>query len=256
MIKDIPDEEWNIWDIWNIMTDRKHDVGTVAYCESHDQAMVGDQTIAFRLMGPAMYDSMDVESKSLVVDRGMALHKMIRLITLTLGGQAYLCFMGNEFGHPEWIDFPREGNDWSYKHARRQWSLVDDKNLRYHQLGEFDREMLRLSQRFDIPAQGYAWQQTMDVDNKIMAYSHGELLFVFNWHPTRSISDFVIPVPGEGRYATIFSTDEERFGGFGRLTDELPHDSFTKKDEEGNLRHYIHIYSVCRTAMVLKRYDK
>ena len=256
MIKDIPDEEWNIWDIWNIMTDRKHDVGTVAYCESHDQAMVGDQTIAFRLMGPAMYDSMDVESKSLVVDRGMALHKMIRLITLTLGGQAYLCFMGNEFGHPEWIDFPREGNDWSYKHARRQWSLVDDKNLRYHQLGEFDREMLRLSQRFDIPAQGYAWRQTMDVDNKIMAYSHGELLFVFNWHPTRSIVDYVVPVPCEGRYATIFSTDEERFGGFGRLTDELPHDSFAKKDEEGNLRHYIHIYSVCRTAMVLKRYDK
>ncbi len=256
MLKEVPDDQWSIWDIWNIMTNRLPEVGTVAYCESHDQAMVGDKTIAFRLMDADMYTSMEIDTPSLVIDRGMALHKMIRLITLTLGGQAYLNFMGNEFGHPEWIDFPREGNDWSYKHARRQWSLVDNKRLRYSQLGAFDRDMLRLSQRFDIPAQGYAWQQTMDVDNHVMAYSHGDLLFFFNWHPTRSISDYIVPVPGEGRYATVLNTDDEAYGGRGLMTDELPHDSFAMKDADGNVKHFIRIYTVCRTALVLKRFDK
>ena len=52
------------------------------------------------------------------VERGVALHKMIRCITMALGGEAWLTFMGNEFGHPEWLDFPREGNGWSYQHCR------------------------------------------------------------------------------------------------------------------------------------------
>ena len=143
-LKEVPDEEWNIWEMWSVMTNRLPGVKTVAYAESHDQALVGDKTLAFRLMDKEMYDRMDRASESLVIDRGMALHKMIRLMTIAAGGDAYLNFMGNEFGHPEWIDFPREGNGWSYAHARRQWSLSRNGFLRYSWLGDFDRAMIRL----------------------------------------------------------------------------------------------------------------
>ena len=155
MLKEIPDEQWNIGEIWHVLTDRLPGVKTVAYAESHDQALVGDKTLAFRLMDKEMYDKMDRASESVVIDRGMALHKMIRLVTIAAGGDAYLNFMGNEFGHPEWIDFPREGNGWSYAHARRQWSLADDGLLRYAQLGAFDRAMLALVRDYRVLHDGY-----------------------------------------------------------------------------------------------------
>lgn len=253
MLKDIPDEEWDIWDIWNIMTNRLPDVGTIAYCESHDQAMMGDKTIAFRLMDKEMYSDMNTDSASVVIDRGMALHKMIRLVTISLGGQAYLNFMGNEFGHPEWIDLPREGNDWSYRYARRQWSLADNKSLRYSMLNEFDKAMLTFVERFNIMGQGYAYQLAMNVDDKIMVFNHNDIVFVFNWHPSRSISDYVIPVPEVGKYRIILSTDEERFGGQGRYDETIEHFSYAEKDDDGQQRNYIKIYSVCRTATVFKR---
>ena len=139
-IEQVPDERWDIWEMWRVMTDRLPEVKTVAYAESHDQALVGDKTLAFRLMDREMYDRMDRASESVVIDRGMALHKMIRLMTISAGGQAYLNFMGNEFGHPEWIDFPREGNGWSYARARRQWSLARNGFLRYAWLCYFDRD--------------------------------------------------------------------------------------------------------------------
>ena len=140
-LKEVPDEEWNIWEMWDVMTNRLPEVKTVAYAESHDQALVGDKTLAFRLMDKEMYFHMDKASENIVIDRGMALHKMIRLMTISTGGQAYLNFMGNEFGHPEWIDFPREGNGWSYAHARRQWSLSRNGFLRYSWLVDFDWAM-------------------------------------------------------------------------------------------------------------------
>lgn len=250
MLKDVPDENWNIWDIWNIMTNRLPDVGTVAYCESHDQAMVGDKTIAFRLMDKEMYENMNTESADIVIDRGMALHKMIRLCTISLGGQAYLNFMGNEFGHPEWIDFPREGNGWSYKYARRQWSLADNRDLRYNMLGLFDKAMLRLTARYNQMGQGYAYQLAMNEADKIMVYSHSSVLYVFNWHPSRSIPDYIIPVPEAGVYRAVLSTDEERFGGQGRDDLATEHFSFARKDGDGVVRNYMKIYTVCRTATV------
>ncbi len=252
MLKDIHDENWNIWDIWNIMTNRLPNVKTVAYCESHDQAMVGDKTIAFRLMDKEMYTSMNDESKSLVIDRGMALHKMIRLITISLGGQAYLNFMGNEFGHPEWIDFPREGNGWSYAHARRQWSLADNGLLRYAKLNEFDKQMLKFVDKYNIMGQGYAYNLSMDTDNKVMVFNHSDILFVFNWHPSRSIPDYILPVPQAGKYRIILSTDEERFGGQGRDDETIKHFSFPMKGPDGKTQNYMKVYSVCRTATVYK----
>lgn len=252
MLKDVPDEDWNIWDIWNILTDRLPAVRTVAYAESHDQAMVGDQTIAFRLMDKEMYTGMACGVRNIVVERGIALHKMIRLVTIALGGQAYLNFMGNEFGHPEWIDFPREGNGWSYRYARRQWSLADDAGLRYAQLGLFDRDMLDMVERNGIMRSGYAYNHLMDTAAKTMVFSHGCVLFVFNWHPSLSIPDYMVPVPEAGRYRIILSTDDLRYGGQGRNDRSVAHFSFPVTDDEGVTRHYIKVYNICRTAVVYK----
>lgn len=252
MLKDVPDEDWNIWDIWNILTDRLPAVRTVAYAESHDQAMVGDQTIAFRLMDKEMYTGMACGVRNIVVERGIALHKMIRLVTIALGGQAYLNFMGNEFGHPEWIDFPREGNGWSYRYARRQWSLADDAGLRYAQLGLFDRDMLDMVERNGIMRSGYAYNHLMDTAAKTMVFSHECVLFVFNWHPSLSIPDYMVPVPEAGRYRIILSTDDLRYGGQGRNDRSVAHFSFPVTDDEGVTRHYIKVYNICRTAVVYK----
>ena len=211
LLKDVPDEEWNIWQIWEMMTNRLQAIKTVAYAESHDQALVGDQTLAFRLMDKSMYFDMDRGSKSPVIDRGMALHKMIRFITITTGGQAYLNFMGNEFGHPEWIDFPREGNGWSYQHARRQWSLAESPFLRYSYLGEFDRAMIALVHEYKVLSDGYAYNLMMDEAHQTMVFSHSGVVFVVNWSPEASIPDYEIPVPWAGRYNLALSTYEERF---------------------------------------------
>jgi 1,4-alpha-glucan branching enzyme len=173
LLKEVPDEQWNVWEIWNIMTDRLPGVGTVAYAESHDQALVGDKTLAFRLMDAAMYSAMERGRADVVVERGMALHKMIRLVTIAAGGDAYLAFMGNEFGHPEWIDFPREGNGWSYKHARRQWSLADDPTLRYSQLGAFDAAMIALVRECGVLGEPYPWRLQMDEAAQTMVFARG-----------------------------------------------------------------------------------
>ena len=255
LLKEVPDERWDISEMWNMMTDRLPDVGTVAYCESHDQALVGDKTIAFRLMDRQMYTDMDRATENTVVDRGMALHKMIRLFTISLAGQAYLNFMGNEFGHPEWIDFPRQGNGWSYKHARRQWSLSENGFLRYSYLGAFDRAMLALVKRYGILSDGYAYNRKMDPENKTLVFSHGDVVFVFNWHPSRSLPGYSVPVPGPGRYRVVLSSDAEEFGGFGRIDASVYAFSRPETDVEGNVRHCISVYNLSRAALVLVKAD-
>ena len=252
LIEDERDEDWNVEEIWGVLTNRLPKVKTVAYAESHDQAMVGDKTIAFRLMDKEMYFAMNKGSENLVVERGMALHKMIRLMTISVGGDAYLNFMGNEFGHPEWIDFPREGNDWSYSHARRQWSLADNGFLRYGQLGAFDREMLKVVKKHKVLADGYPYKWHSDQDNQTIAYSHKGLYFVFNWSPTNSVPDYRVEVPWAGKYTVELSTDEARFGGFDRQMKGQEHFSETVVDECGNAHYFIKIYNTARTAMVLK----
>ncbi len=179
----------------------------------------------------------------------MALHKMIRLVTISAGGDAYLNFMGNEFGHPEWIDFPREGNGWSYAYARRQWSLADNGLLRYAQLGEFDRAMIALVKKYGILRDGYPYNLQMDTQNQTMAFSHGDLLFVFNWHPSASIPNYEVRVRVPGRYRPILSTDERRFGGTER-TDMRGSISPTRAGDE---LPRIRIYNTSRTATVFLR---
>ncbi len=252
LLKEQSDYDWNIWQMWSEMTNRLPSVRTVAYAESHDQALVGDKTLAFRLMDKEMYFSMDRASENLVIDRGMALHKLIRLFTITTGGEAYLNFMGNEFGHPEWIDFPREGNNWSYKHARRQWSLAENGFLRYSFLAEFDKAMIDAVKSYGVLGDGYPYNHMMDEQNKTMVYSHKGLLFVLNWHPTASIPNYRLNVPWAGKYTVLFSTDESRFGGHDRADVTSEHFTTTHKAEDGSVYHTIDIYNTSRTGVVLK----
>lgn len=244
------DEDWNLEQLWGVMTNRRPDVKTVAYCESHDQALVGDKTIAFWLMDKEMYFHMQVDDANVHIDRGIALHKMIRLITHALGGQAWLNFMGNEFGHPEWIDFPREGNNWSYQYARRQWSLADNPNLRYHFLGRFDREMLALSREKGLLFAGYGEKKMVDEDAKTLVFEKAGLVFIANFHVRQSFPDYEIPLSGPGVYRIIFDTDEARFGGHSRLDQSITYPS--RYDEERQM-HLLRVYNPNRTAIVFER---
>ena len=183
----------------------------------------------------------------MTVDRGIALHKMIRLFTLTLGGEAWLNFMGNEFGHPEWIDFPREGNNWSYQYARRQWSLVDNANLKYRFMGTFDKAMLDLVKQHVVMQALPAWLLNADEGNKTIVYERGNLIFVFNWGP-HSIPDYEIPVKQTGDYQIILTTDEKAFGGFGNIDANTKFPSEQKGD-----RITMKVYNVSRVATVYQR---
>ena len=243
------DEDWNLHHLWHVMNDRRPDVRTIAYCESHDQAMVGDKTMAFWLMDKEMYHHMRIDDPHLSIERGIALHKMIRLVTLSLGGQAWLNFMGNEFGHPEWIDFPREGNGWSYHYARRQWSLADDPELRYHHLKDFDQAMISLAREYHLQQQGYGEQLWLDDWNKTLVYRKSGLIFVSNFHVSQSIANYEFPVPEAGVYQMVLDSDDPSFGGQGRLD---PLITYPTRFDGTEGRHKLRVYSPCRTITVYR----
>ena len=251
-IKERRDEDWKPSSIFWEVKNRRADEQTISYCESHDQALVGDKTIIFRLIDADMYWHFRRGDETDLVNRGIALHKMIRLVTLGAINGGYLNFMGNEFGHPEWIDFPREGNGWSYKYARRQWNLVDNPDLDYHFLGDFDREMLSVVKsepHFNLTPVEEVWHNDGD---QILAYKRGELLFVFNFSPSRSFTDYGFLVK-EGEYDVVLNTDAKAFGGNGLADDSVPHftnpDPLYAKDGKGWLKLYI----PARSAVVLKK---
>lgn len=249
LLKEKKDEQWNLGELYHTLLNRRVGEKHVAYAESHDQALVGDKTIAFWLMDKEMYWSMDQNSQNLVIDRGMALHKMIRLITFSLGGEGYLNFMGNEFGHPEWIDFPREGNNWSYYYARRQWSLADNELLRYPALQRFDQAMLQLDIRYNLLNDPLIEQLLIHEENKQLVFRRGPLVFVFNFHPTNSYTDWRIPVPDQNDYQLILNTDSKQFGGHGLATDDM---KFPWQDvATGGRKQSVQIYVPSRNAQVL-----
>ncbi len=216
LIKDFSDEDWDMGMLWYELTSHRYKEKRIGYCESHDQALVGDKTILFRLADAAMYTDMNKASDSPVIARSVALHKMIRLLTASLAGEGYLTFMGNEFGHPEWIDFPREGNGWSYHYCRRQWSLADNDLLRYGELQAFDRDMLAFLKRYRVLSKEKTetWCHNGD---KVLIYTDGDLVFCFNFHPEKSFEGYPIPVKAEGKYQAVFSSDDLAFGGGDRV---------------------------------------
>lgn len=242
LLKHTPDEDWNLDEIYHTLNNRRYGEKTIAYAESHDQALVGDKTLAFWLMDAAMYHHMAKGDDNAEVDRGMALHKILRLLTLALGGEGYLTFMGNEFGHPEWVDFPREGNDWSYHYARRQWSLADHPDLKYRELEAFDAAMMPVAEKV-LPTAG-ARMLNLDQANQCLQFERGNLIFAVNLSPSISVADYEFPVPVEGRYRMILSSDHPKFGGHGRTDD-----SITYPTVAGRLK----VYLPCRTMLVFEK---
>ncbi|MCI7433348.1 MAG: alpha amylase C-terminal domain-containing protein [Prevotella sp.] len=251
-IKERRDEDWKPSSIFWEVKNRRADEQTISYCESHDQALVGDKTIIFRLIDADMYWHFKQGDENDMVHRGIALHKMIRLVTFGTINGGYLNFMGNEFGHPEWIDFPREGNGWSYKYARRQWNLVDNPELDYHFLGDFDRKMIEVvkgEKNFIKTPVQEIWHNDGD---QVLAFMRGDLVFVFNFSPTRSFTDYGFLVP-EGDYKVVLNSDAKEFGGNGFADDTMVHhtnfDPVYEKDHKGWLKLYI----PARSAVVLKK---
>lgn len=249
LIKDWRDEDWNLQMIWNELTFRN--ARTIAYAESHDQALVGDQTIMFRLAGAAMYDQMGKDCHNPVIDRAMALHKMIRLLTMAAGGDGYLAFMGNEFGHPEWIDFPRPGNGNSFQYCRRQWSLLYNPDLKYQQLNDFDHDMIHTAVFYKVFYQGYPDLKWIHEDDKVLAFERGGLVFVFNFSASNDYTDYAIPVSRGVDHIVMFTSDDDRYGGFGRIAHDTK--SAFIPGREGN---YLRLHLPARTCMVLRPWDR
>ena len=245
-VKERKDEDWNIGQMWGDMCLRRPGEKTVAYVESHDQALVGDKTMIFRLADAAMYSDMNNDCHSDVIERAVALHKMIRLITLGGGGEAYLNFMGNEFGHPEWIDFPREGNGWSFHYCRRQWSLMDNGFLKYQKLGLFDRDVVALTKKKNLFKQWMADLCLLKEPEKILVFYRKGLLFAFNFHPTNSMTNVLVPIPNDADYTVELSSDDAVYGGWGRVE----HMEYPAKAFDG--RNFVELYLPARTAIVLK----
>lgn len=250
VLKHLRDEEWDIGSIVHTLTNRRWKEPSIAYVESHDQALVGDKTVAFWLMDKEMYDYMsELSPLTPIIDRGIALHKMIRLLTSGLGGEGYLTFMGNEFGHPEWLDFPRQGNSNSYHYARRQYNLVDDKLLRYKFLYAFDSAMNKLEQQYHWLSSGSGYVQLKHEDDKVIAFERGNLLWIFNFHPSKSFSDYRIGTDYSGKLNVVLNTDSKSFGGHSRVDDSCKY--FTFAEPWHNRKNYIMVYIPSRTALVL-----
>lgn len=251
-IKEKSDDEWDMGEIFYQLTSKRLDEKVVSYAESHDQALVGDKSIIFRLIDKEMYFSMRKDQPNLLVERGIALHKMIRLATVSAAGGAYLNFMGNEFGHPEWIDFPREGNNWSYSHARRIWNISEDPELKYHWLYDFDKEMIQLineHKMLTIPSVDLVHEHKPD---KVLAWHRGLFLFVFNFNPAESFTDYGIPL-GAGKYRVVLNTDSGRFGGNDLVDEDISY--YTMSSAGMDSQHYLRLYLPARTALVFKKID-
>ena len=251
-IKERRDEDWSMGEIWYELTNKRADEKTISYAECHDQALVGDKTLIFRLIDKEMYFSMSKDIQNSIVDRGIALHKMISLVTLATAGNGYLNFMGNEFGHPEWIDFPREGNGWSYKYARRQWSLADNGLLRYGCLRAFDEAMVKFARKSNILKE-IPRILVADEQKKVLIFYRKNCIFAFNFNVSASFADYSFAAPA-GKYVVVLNTDEEKFNGFSRLKTGEEHFTVQEKSLNGPQEHdsSLYLYLPSRCAIVLQ----
>ena len=249
-IKEKKLEFWHVGDIFHRLTAKRAEEKTIHYAESHDQALVGDKTIIFWLMDKEMYFDMHISSQNLVVDNGMALHRMIRLITFCTAGNGYLNFMGNEFGHPEWIDFPRESNNWSFHYARRQWSLADHPELKYRLLADFDRDMLCLCDKTPVFHGGDIRLIHEHISDQVIVFCRGDLVFVFNFSPFRSYEGYVVNHLPAGVYSVVLNTDSTRFGGVGRLDESM---DYVASDSDHSGKTSMRIYIPSLSGFVIKK---
>ena len=246
------DEDWDLGNMWYELSTHRPEEKRIAYVESHDQALVGSKTTIFQLADKEMYWHMDKNSENIIIDRAIALHKMIRWITISMGSDGYLNFMGNEAGHPEWIDFPREGNGYSYDYAKRKWSILDATYLKYSYLGEFDQAMLKFAKK-NKQLGSTIFRLWLDNDRKVIAFRNKEIIYIFNFHPTNSYESFAIPIHDTGKFRTVLDTDESRFGGLNRISKDY---IYTAEKLECTDYDGIKIYIPSRTAIALEKCDQ
>ncbi|KAI7905369.1 1,4-alpha-glucan-branching enzyme GBE1 [Cokeromyces recurvatus] len=254
MLKELSDDDWNMGHVVHILTNRRYLENTIGYCESHDQALVGDKTLAFWLMDKEMYTNMsDLTPLTPIIDRGLALHKMIRMITHGLGGEGYLNFEGNEFGHPEWLDFPRAGNNSSFQYARRQFNLIDDHLLRYKYLNEWDRAMQRTEDKYGWLHSPQGYVSRKNEGDKIIVFERAGVLFIFNFHPTQSFVDYRVGVNEAGKYKIILNSDDKQFLGHGRVDNDT--EFFTTPEDWDSRANWLQVYIPNRTCLLLAKAD-
>jgi len=252
LLKHKTDDEWEMGNIVHTLINRRYGEKSIAYAESHDQALVGDKTLAFWMMDKEMYTNMsDLSPMTPVIERGLGLHKMIRLLVHSLGGEGYLNFEGNEFGHPEWLDFPRAGNNNSYHYARRQWNVVDDEMLRYKYLNNFDAAMNHLESQYNWLGSPQAYVSLKHEVDKVIVFERAGLLFVFNFHPSQSFADYRVGVEEPGEYRVVLSSDEKKFGGFARVDTSGKY--FTTPMGWNGRKNWLQVYIPTRTCLVLAK---
>lgn len=249
LLKEKSDDQWDIGNIVFTLTNRRHGEKTIAYAESHDQALVGDKTLMFWLADAQMYTHMSCLTElTPQIDRAMSLHKMIRLVTHALGGEGYLNFEGNEFGHPEWLDFPREGNNNSFWYARRQLNLTEDNLLRYKFLNEFDRAMQHAEAKYGWLHSPQAYISLKNEKDKVLVFERAGLLWIFNFHPSESFSDYRVGVEQAGVYRIVLDTDASEYGGHAR--NDKSTRFFTTDFAWNNRKNFVQVYIPARTAIV------
>jgi 1,4-alpha-glucan branching enzyme len=252
MLKEQKDDDWIMGNITHTLTNRRYLENTIGYCESHDQALVGDKTLAFWLMDKEMYTNMsDLTPLTPIIDRGMSLHKMIRMISHGLGGEGYLNFEGNEFGHPEWLDFPRAGNNSSFHHARRQWNVLDDDLLRYKYLNEWDRSMQLTEEKYGWLHSPQGYVSRKHEGDKVIVFERAGVLFIFNFHPTESFADYRVGVEEAGKYKIVLNSDNKAYLGHGRVDEAT--EFFTTPEHWDNRRNWLQVYIPSRTCLLLAK---
>jgi len=250
LIKTQKFDMWHVGDMFYRLTDKRVEEKVISYAESHDQAIVGDQTISFRLMGAEMYNNMSVYDQNYIVENGVAIHKLIRLVTLSCAANGYLNFMGNEFGHPEWIDFPREGNGWSHHYARRQWYLSDNSELRFYYLNNFDRDMIHLVKKHKLLEEPKPAAIVQNIEGQVLVYQRGKLFFVFNFNPNNSYTDYGFEMK-KGSYKIVLNSDSFKYNGQNRINEQMLYE--TIEDSRNSKIHYLRLYIPAKTALVLEK---
>lgn len=230
--------------MWYEMNNHRPYDHTISYVECHDQCINGHDAMIWRLLGDDMYNAMLMETETWKVSRGLAFYRLMRLITLATADKGYLNFMGNEFGHPEWLD--------AEEHAHRQWRLAEDTSLKYACLNAWDQAQMQLVsdniESFKTPAMF----RYIHEDKRLLAFERGALLFVFNFNETQAFSDLCFAVT-PGKYLEILSSDERRFAGHDNLRiTEPPLEHFTQPCFDPNLGD-ITLYIPPMIVLVLKR---
>lgn len=247
-LEKVPDNEWSMSKIvTTLMGNRQYTNKMLLYAENHSQSISGGRSFAEILFGGK--EDRPAESTDSLL-RGCSLHKLIRLITFSIGGCAYLNFMGNEFGHPKGVEFPTASNNNSFELANRRWELLNNDGI-HHALFLFDKDMMKLEQNERVLSRGLPNVHHVKDDTMVISYTRGPVLFIFNFHPTNSYEKYIVGVEEAGEYQVIMNTDEKNYGGQGMINGDQYVQKTIRKRCDG-LQNCLQVPLPSRTAQVYK----